>query len=584
MLSGLIASPALGQQPERVKVLIGFDHQPGAAEQALVHRFGGSIKYTYHLIPAIAATVPEPAIAGLRANPNVTHVELDGQVYALETELDRSWGVERIGAGIVHPYNKGTGVMVAVIDSGIDYNHSDLNDNYKGGYDFVNDDDDPLDDYGHGTHVAGTIAAEGNGEGVVGVAPEANLYALKVLGANGSGSFSDVIAALQWALVNEIQVTNNSYGSAGDPGISVQAAFDNAWAAGVLNVCSAGNTGNPPGRGDKVGFPARYESCIAVAATDIYDKRASFSSTGPDVELAAPGVGIYSTVPGGYASYSGTSMASPHVAGTAALVIAAGVADNDDVRQRLIDTADDLGVVGQDTLYGFGLVNAYEAAGDNTPPEPTHDVAVASIDAPSTVGIGDTVAVHVTVANEGTVTEIFTLTLTDVADTVTIIGEETVSLAAAASTTITFYWNTTGSSLGNHTLEVEAGVVEGETDTADNFRTATVTVGVVEKKPLYVYVTTDEVNYTRGETVYITVSVTEDDAAESAVEGAAVHLEITTASLRKYAGDGTTDAHGKVVFTLKIKLPDGTGTCSVEADASKSGYDPGSGSTTFTVK
>jgi subtilisin len=372
MLSGLIASPALGQQPEKVKVLIGFNHQPGAAEQSLVHRFGGTIKYTYRLVPAIAGTVPEPAIAGLRANPNVTHVELDGQVYAMDAELVAAWGVEHIGVGVVHDGgNLGTGVKVAVIDTGIDCTHIDLNANCAGGYDFVNDDNDPMDDAGHGTHVAGTIAAEDNEEGVVGVAPAADLYALKVLGANGSGSFSDVIAALEWAVKNGMQVTNNSYGSAGDPGISVQAAFDNAWAAGILNVCSAGNTGNPPGRGDNVGFPGRYASCIAVAATDSSDNRARFSSTGPDVELAAPGVSIYSTVPDGYATYSGTSMASPHVAGTAALVLATNTGwTNDQVRTQLQTTADDLGDLGRDTKYGYGLVDADEAAGGhlNDPP------------------------------------------------------------------------------------------------------------------------------------------------------------------------------------------------------------------------
>jgi len=378
ILSGLIVGPALGQQPERVKVLIGFTRQPGPAEQALVHRAGGTIKYTYHLVPAIAATLPEAAISGLLANPNVTRIEPDGEVWAIDAELDNSWGVKRIGAGMVHGYNKGTGVKVAIIDSGIDYNHKDLNDNYKGGYDFVNVDDDPMDDYGHGTHVAGTVAAEDNDVGVVGVSPEASLYALKVLGADGGGSFSDVIAALEWAVINGMQVTNNSYGSSGDPGETVKAAFDNADAAGVLNICAAGNSGNRGGGGDNVIYPARYDSCVAVAATDINDNRASFSSTGPDVELAAPGVAINSTLfGGGYGEGNGTSMASPHVAGAAALVIASGITDanndgkiNDDVRTQLQDTSDDLGAAGKDNFYGYGLVDADEAAppAGNLPP------------------------------------------------------------------------------------------------------------------------------------------------------------------------------------------------------------------------
>jgi subtilisin len=296
------------------KVLIGFTFFPGSQEEALVKSANGTIKYTYHLVPAIAATIPEAAIQGLLRNPHVTSIDLDGKVHAIDDELYASWGVKHIGAGFVHDNgNKGAGVKVAVIDSGIDYTHDDLDANYKGGYDFVNDDDDPMDDNDHGTHVAGTVAAEDDETGVVGVAPEAELYALKVLGAGGSGSYSDVIAALQWAVDKGMQVTNNSYGSSGDPGDTVKAAFDNANAAGVLNVCAAGNSGTPPGKGDNVIYPARYESCIAVAATDYSDERPRWSSTGLDVELAAPGVSINSTLCGGeYGTKSGTSMAQWH--------------------------------------------------------------------------------------------------------------------------------------------------------------------------------------------------------------------------------------------------------------------------------
>jgi len=357
-------SPEKGGPPDGlVKVLIGFNEKPGAAQQAMVRVAGGQIKYTYHIVDAIAASIPEKAIEALQKNPNVRYVEPDGQVYALDAELDNTWGVKRIGAGAVHDSgNGGAGVKVAIIDSGVDYTHEDLDNNFDTsllGHDFVNNDTDPMDDNGHGTHVAGTVAAEDNGEGVVGVAPEASLYALKVLDSGGRGDFSDVIAALQWCVDNGIQVTNNSYGSSGDPGVSLEEAFDSSAIAGILHVAAAGNSGNPPARGDNVGYPAAYDSVIAVAATDQSDERARWSSTGPDVELAAPGVGIYSTYIGGdYATMSGTSMASPHVAGVAALVIAA--AGIGDVRTQLQDTADDLG---DSSLYGYGLVNAVEAVG-----------------------------------------------------------------------------------------------------------------------------------------------------------------------------------------------------------------------------
>jgi hypothetical protein len=241
-----------------------------------------------------------------------------------------------------------------------------LNANYAGGYDFVHGDNDPMDDNGHGTHCAGIVAAEDNGSGVVGVAPQANLYALKVLGANGSGNYSAVIAALEWAVANDIQVTSNSYGSPGDPGTTVKAAFDNAAAVGIINVCAAGNEGNSRGTGDNVIYPARYGSCIAVAATKSNDIRASFSSTGPDVEISAPGDYIRSTyLNGGYAYMSGTSMACPHVAGTAALIIKSGITGAAAVRTKLQDTADYLG---NPLWYGYGLVDADEAAAGSVEP------------------------------------------------------------------------------------------------------------------------------------------------------------------------------------------------------------------------
>jgi len=352
-------------------VLITFKQKPGKAESALVKKAGGSIKYSYTLVSVIAASLPEGALNGLRANPNVVSVEEDGKFQKCDAELDNTWGAKQIGAGIVQANgNSGLGVKVAVLDSGIDYNHPELIGAYAGGYDFVNNDNDPLDDNKHGTHVSGTIAAANDDIGMVGVAPGVQLYALKVLGSTGSGSFSDVIAAMQWCVDNGIQVTSNSYGSSKNPGGAVQAAFDNAAAAGIISCAAAGNSGNPKGKGNNIGYPARYASVVAVTATDQSNERPSFSSTGDEAEIAAPGVTINSTLlGGGYIEFNGTSMSTPHVAGTAALIIAAGIADangdgniNDEVRLRLQETATDLGASGRDPLFGFGLVNAAAAA------------------------------------------------------------------------------------------------------------------------------------------------------------------------------------------------------------------------------
>jgi subtilisin len=377
--------------PDSVKVFVVFDRQPGPNEQALVRAAGGQIRFTYSIVPALSADLPQAAIQGLQNRPGVVLIEPVIDVYAIGTvqqELDNTWGVKKIGAGTAHaanPSNTGAAVHVAVIDSGIDYNHADLAGRYAGGRDFVNNDSDPMDDNGHGTHVAGTVGAIRDGNGVVGAAPEARLYGLKVLGASGGGSYDSVVAALNWIVTENaagrtnIRITNNSYGSSGDPGTTVRNAFQASADAGILHIAAAGNNGNRTGTTDTVGYPARYPSVVAVAATDSSDKRASFSSTGPDVELAAPGVSVRSTtMGGGYAAWNGTSMASPHVAGAAALIIKSGKASTPSaVRTLLQNTAVDLGSSGRDSHFGFGRIDVAAALGlsggavSNTPPTVT---------------------------------------------------------------------------------------------------------------------------------------------------------------------------------------------------------------------
>jgi len=398
MFAAAVSLPSAQQGGRRVNVLITFDRTPGAAEQALVNGLGGQIRYSYTLVPGMAASLPESAVGALGNNPRVRAIEPDGEIFGHDAELNSAWGVKRIGSGDAHAAGTtGQGVTIGVMDSGIDYTHSDLDANYDSSrsHNFVNNTSDPFDDNSHGSHVSGTAAAEDDNSGVVGVAPGATIVALKVLNDKGSGAWSSVIAALEWARNHGVDVTNGSFGSGSNPGTLVEAAYDAAWAAGIVNVGSAGNSGNCAGNNNSVGYPARFSSVIAVAATSSNDSRPCFSSTGPDVELAAPGVSIVSTVPGGgYASYSGTSMASPHVAGVAALLLSAGVADanhdgrtNDEVRNILTSTAIDLGPTGRDTLYGFGLVNVVAAlAALEAGAEPAHVVNVAlSTDKPSYV-------------------------------------------------------------------------------------------------------------------------------------------------------------------------------------------------------
>ncbi len=374
LASVLTISVVTAQPAEKVPVIVGFKDKPDAE---LIQAHGGRIKCVYNIIPAIACELPEPAIDALRKNPKVAYVEADGVVEAIGEVLP--WGVDRIDAEVVHPYNKGTAVKVAIIDTGIDYIHPDLNDNYKGGYDFVNNYADPKDDHGHGTHCAGIVAAEDNEIGVIGVAPEAYLYAVKVLNNQGSGYLSNVILGIQWSVANRMQVISMSLGTS-TYSQSLKDACDNAYTAGLVLVAAAGNSGDGNPATDEYSYPAAYDSVIAVGATDISNTAPTWSNSGLYLELAAPGVSIYSTLPTyrvtltrtygySYGTLSGTSMSCPHVAGTVALVIASGqTLTNVGVRTLLQTTADDLGPMGWDTVYGCGIVDADEAAPLTGPP------------------------------------------------------------------------------------------------------------------------------------------------------------------------------------------------------------------------
>ncbi len=283
-------------------------------------------------------------------------------VAATASEYQLNWSIQHIAADVAHNQGiTGAGVKIAVIDTGIDYNHPELKENYRGGYDFVNDDDDPMDDSppSHGTLVAGIIAAKLNNQGIVGVAPDASLYALKVMDSDGSSSISNIIAALEWAVEHDIDIASISMG--GPDSVALREACDSAYQAGVLIVAAAGNTG----RG-KVDYPAAYGSVVAVGATDRRDRPESYTAKGNEVELSAPGAKIHSTKRyGQYGAASGTSQAAPHVSGVAALILSAGVNDlnndglsnNRDIRLQLLMATRDLGDPGRDDLYGYGIID-----------------------------------------------------------------------------------------------------------------------------------------------------------------------------------------------------------------------------------
>jgi subtilisin family serine protease len=257
-----------------------------------------------------------------------------------------TWNLDLVGAPAAWPVTEGKGTTVAVIDTGIDYRHPDLANRFDGmrGVDFVFG-REPLDDNGHGTHVAGTIAGKKTG-----VAPATTLYAVKVLDMHGIGSEVAVLKGIEWAIKKEVDVINMSLGSSYSS-TAEEELIRVAYRRGIAVVCAAGNDGD-----GSYNFPASHEGAISVAAVDSQKQRAPFSNYNDMVDLSAPGVGIYSTwLGGGYKVISGTSMATPHVAGAAALVKSVGKPAMETV---LKETASPLG---RADYYGSGLIQLSRA-------------------------------------------------------------------------------------------------------------------------------------------------------------------------------------------------------------------------------
>ncbi len=323
-------------------------------------------------------------LATIKANPKVEAAEPLMTVKALFVPNDpmyaQQWNLKAINMEKAWETSRGKGVVVAVLDTGIAFeNHDDFavvpdleGQKFAGGWDFVNDDEHANDDHGHGTHVAGTIAqATDNEEGVAGVAFESTLMAVKVLDHFGSGNTADIADAIHWAADHGAKVINMSLGGGGRSDV-MEHAVAYARAKGVVVVCAAGNGG----RG-VVEYPAAYPGSFAVAAVGPTGAKAPYSSWGKELDIAAPGgdksqgeaAGIVQNTidpqdvsHGIYASYQGTSMATPHVAGVAALLYAAGAKNPDQVEKALVLGAKVApGTKGWSDQYGHGLLDAQGA-------------------------------------------------------------------------------------------------------------------------------------------------------------------------------------------------------------------------------
>jgi subtilisin family serine protease len=292
------AAPAESLRSETVgekTVLVGFTSQPGDAEAALIEGVGGRVIYRYKYIPVFAAVIPADQHDVLAAATGVAYVEDDQEVRALGGKQITDYGVTKIEApGAWALGFSGQNVKVGIFDSGVDLEHPDLE--VAGGIDLVGDGNGFDDCNGHGTHVAGIVGARNNGNHTVGVAPRTTIYSMRLLNCAGSGSFTNMIKGLEWAIDNRMQVVNMSFGTV-LPTILSKAADDALQAAydrGVVLVGASGNSSTP-----YVGYPASHPAVIAVGATDDQDMLATFSQYGTEQDVTAPGVNNLASYPVG---------------------------------------------------------------------------------------------------------------------------------------------------------------------------------------------------------------------------------------------------------------------------------------------
>jgi len=426
-------------------------------------------------IEAVVINVPQDSVGSfiteVKENGLCTYAEpnLKYQAFVVPNDpyWDLQWGPVIIQANYAWDTTIGSNsVLVCVIDTGVDHNHPDLVANYVPlGYDWVNNDPEPMDDHGHGTHCSGIIGAViNNNEGIAGLA-QVRLMAEKGLDASGSGYYDDLANAVIHATNQNASIISMSWGGS-SPSTLLHNALKYAYDHGVLLVAAAGNSAS-----STKGYPAAYDEVIAVTATDPLDSPAWFTSFGDWVELAAPGTDIYSTISSihdprfnyPYDYMGGTSMACPHVAGVAALVWSQfPTMARDVLRLRLRDTTDDLGETGFDIYYGYGRVNARRAIEEAFP---EHDIFIAAWKRPPYVEPGSMGIINATICNYGRYNE------TDVTVQLIVNGsiEQFVNISSFPSGTLTkvnLFW--TPAIIGNYNITIYVPPVVDETNTENN--------------------------------------------------------------------------------------------------------------------
>jgi len=517
-------------------------------------------------------------LEALKKNPVVEYAEPNYIAHAFMIPNDPYYGyqwnfhsVDEGGIDMEPAWDvaTGDGVVVAVIDTGIRIGTDLANTKFVQGYDFVNDDTDPTDDNGHGTHVAGTIAqSTNNNEGVAGVAFNAYLMPVKVLDSRGSGTYDDIVSGIYYAVDNGANIISMSLGGS-SPSTAMEDALAYAYSHGVTIIAAAGNDGT-----NVISYPAAYDAyVIAVGATQ-YDKTlAPYSNYGTSLDVVAPGGNLDVDQNGdgygdgilqqtftlrginvnwGYYFYEGTSMATPHVSGTAALLYSLGVTSPDNIRNILQTTAIDLGAPGWDEYYGWGLINAYaavQAAGGTTPNQPP----TCSLSANPTSG-------------EAPLTVTFSMSASDTDGTIASwqldvdsdgIAEYSGSGSPPATQEHTY--NDAGTYTAKLTVWDDAGA--SGYDTAD----ITVTSPPSPSASMYVWDISWTLSYRgRNADLYFTVTVKWDsdgdgiaESTDEVVSDATVYATLTNLDTGdSWSFSDVTDANGQVTFNL-FKAPSG---------------------------
>ncbi|MFT4513137.1 MAG: subtilisin [Planctomycetota bacterium] len=366
LICATLCATVLAQQPGQVSVVISFKDQ---ISQDVLAGFGIQATKTLFGAEAVTASVPASLVANLRRHGDIETVDLNHIASAYgpgngggggpggggpggggggSAPQTTPPGITRVGGSV-----SVTNVTVAILDTGIDLDHPDLQANIVGDVNFVKNGAGD-DDNGHGSHCAGVVAAVDNTVGVVGIT-NASLLAVKVLDRRGSGSYADIVSGINWAASNGADIISMSLGG-GASTASLQTACNNA-SSSILLVAAAGNDGDCDLNTNEINYPAYYSSVVSVGATSTdaasYDALMCFSSSNPDVELSAPGHNVNSCwKSGGYRVENGTSMACPHVAGCAA-ALWSGSPNN--VLNTLINYSDDAGPAGHDNGWGHGV-------------------------------------------------------------------------------------------------------------------------------------------------------------------------------------------------------------------------------------